>query len=105
MEGKPSDENLVFIGDSSETSVLYAIQQRFDRKRIYVGYFKSWKNEIQTHVGDNLVVLNPYEKYPIYDNFVISQYKDDNPIAFVSTESINLHLGIYLLLLEMLWSH
>lgn len=45
MEGRPSDENLAFIGDPSEASVLHVIQKRFERKRIYVSSLE-YKPEI-----------------------------------------------------------
>ncbi|VDK17658.1 unnamed protein product [Anisakis simplex] len=57
-------EDLVEICDNCESALLYSLQKRFENKRIY------------TKAGDVMIALNPYEHLSIYDDSVISLYRD-----------------------------
>ncbi|KAK5985373.1 hypothetical protein GCK32_014313, partial [Trichostrongylus colubriformis] len=69
----PLSENLLNLTDVNETSVLDVIEERFNSKRIY------------TNVGGILLAVNPLEKYRIYDEAVMAQYKQFNKFAHIFT--------------------
>jgi myosin heavy subunit len=59
-EGVP---DLTSLSHLDEDEMLYQLQVRYDKQHIY------------TYVASILIAINPYEKLPIYDEFMMNQYR------------------------------
>ncbi|CAJ0945211.1 unnamed protein product, partial [Mesorhabditis belari] len=72
-------QDILELSESSESHVLYALQERFRNRRIY------------TSLGNDLVFINPNEHLPIYDHSVINQIfknKNDKGHIFATVRDI-----------------
>ncbi|KAK1390224.1 Myosin-1 [Heracleum sosnowskyi] len=71
-------DDLMQLSYLNEPSVLYNLQYRYDRDRIY------------TKAGPVLVAINPFKKVPLYGNDYIEAYKrrsNDSPHVYAITDA------------------